>query len=133
MKKFTKVISMILIAAIISSVIVYQQAEAKDIYFAGKYTCTEGKLTLKQYSSPKNAAYGKNVGRFTFSGFTNRNKNTSGELYKKGKNKYQTREGFITFIVKKKSVIVKGGPIDWTTEKQYSLKGTYKLKKRYSS
>lgn len=105
-------------------------ASAKNIYFAGIYKGKGGTLRLWQYSSPENSAYGKDVGGFEFKGFKNKHKNTSGELYRKGKNKYQTREGFITVIVKKKSVVVKGGINDWSTGKFYSLKGTYKLKKR---
>ena len=130
MKRFMKIVTVVLFILCFIG-IGANSVSAKNIYFAGEYNYKGKRLILNQYSSPESSAYGKNVGNFEFSGFKNENKNISGQLYKKGMNKYQTREGFITFIIKKKSVVIKGGTMDWNTEKYYSLKGKYKLKERY--
>ena len=131
-KRLTSVfLSLTLVLSVIGGIVVQSNEASAAIYFAGKYKAKGGYLELSQYSSPESSAYGKNYGYYRFYGFKNKKKNTDGELYKKGKNKYQDREGFLTFIVKKKSVVVKGSVVNWSNGKTYSLKGTYKLKKRY--
>lgn len=132
MKKLMKFLSLVLIASIISGSLVYQQAEAKDIYFAGKYEMSYGadeyfQLDMNQYSSPK----GKKKGNFTiWYGYkpTGLHPYYEGTLSKIAKNKYQYKDGKskVTFKVYKKKVVISGNKYC-----DSEIKGTYKLKKRF--
>lgn len=135
MKKLTKILSIVLIAAIISSSVVYQQADAKDIYFAGKYRMNSGsneyfQLDMNQYSSPE----GKEKGNFTiWYGYKPAGHLTpwyDGTLNRTGKNTYQYRKGKekVVFKVYKKKVVISGNKYC-----DDSMLGTYKLKKRFYS
>ena len=135
MKKLSKILSLVLITAIISSGVIYQQAEAKDIYFAGQYKMNYGPdeyflLDMNQYSSPS----GKEKGNFTiwyaYKPTGHLNPWYEGTLNKVGGNKYQYKNGKakMTFRVYKKKVVVSGNK-----HCDNSMLGTYKLKKRYYS
>ncbi len=130
MKKICKFMAITLALVVCLTGALSNVANAQ-IYFAGRYKNGKGKIELQQYSSPEPSAYGTNVGYAKFYGFKNKKKNCKVQLYEKSNNKYQDREGFITIKVKKKSVVVKGGKFDISACKTYSLKGTYKLKKRF--
>ena len=72
MKKLVKILSMVLIAAIISSGVVYQQAEAKDIYFSGKYMNGKYAISLSQYSEKSSYKAGEKCGTMilTYNGYS---------------------------------------------------------------
>lgn len=93
MKKLAKILSLVLITAIISGNIVCRQAEAKDIYFAGQYKMNYSsdeyfRLDMNQYSSPE----GKEKGNFTiwykYKPSGNLTPWYSGTLNRVAKNKY---------------------------------------------
>lgn len=134
MKKI-KIISIVLIVAIISSSTVSHQVKAKDIYFAGRYKMNYYSsneyfvLDMNQYSSPE----GKEKGNFTI-GYvykpTGYHPWYEGTLSKIGKNKYQYKNGKIkiTFKVYKNKVSVNGNKYC-----DDSIFGKYKLEERFYS
>lgn len=133
-----RVMSIILVLAMLFSVaggIAVQSgtASAKNYYFAGKYKGSKGWVDMEQYSSPEPAAYGLNVGYARFYNFKNKKKNREIQLYRKSTNVYEDREGFLRIIVKKKSIVVKGGIPNFETGMTLSLKGKYKVRERFYS
>jgi len=140
MKKLTKILSMVMIAAIISSGIVYQQAEAKDINFTGKYKNGRYAITLNRNAAKSSYAIGEKCGNMTltYDGYSVMGGYSQGEVVfekspikKIGKNKYKVvnsgYRGYTCAIaVKKKTITVK-----FTSPKgamKVGKNGTYKLK-----
>lgn len=136
MKKFTNIAVAILLAVIVcigSMPTDKVDAKSKDIYFPGDYRLQDKispneyyVVNLNKYSSPE----GKKIGNFKlyyyFKPTDNWTLENKGELKKIGKNKYISTNGkFIFKIYKKKLVITQSKQKKW-------LKGTYKLKKRFS-
>ena len=145
MKKILKIVSMLLIVAIISSGAVYQQAEAKDIYFAGEYSNGKYIISLSQYSEKSSYKNNEECGTMMLTcdgysvmgGYSQGNIVFDGSPIKKtGKNKYKIvnsgYKGYIcTIKVKKKSISVKFKNPKGAMK--VGKNGTYKLKKRYNS
>ena len=125
-----RIISLSLILTLLLTIAFAETAYAKTLKFAGRYQNSSGKVLMKKYKKAKKDQYGKKVGYAKFYGFKDSRKNTKIVIYDWGKNVYADRAGFILIKVKKKSIVVKGGPMDFANNKQISLAGKYKLKKR---
>lgn len=138
MKKLTKILSMVLIAAIISSGVVYKQTEAaSDISFGGSYLKVvkyDGyseyySVNLSQYSSTK----GNKKGEFTLSQYSDYRENCTvvGKLTKVKKNtyRYKTKKVTITFKVYKKKLVIKQKGTSMSINSDFS--GTYKKENKW--
>lgn len=127
MKKLIKIVCMILIIAVISEGMVYQQTDAKYIPFAGQYKMNYSSeeyfvLDMNKYAFPK----GKKVGGFTiWYGYkpTGLHPWYEGTLKEIGENKYQYKKGKmkLTFKVHKKKIVLSGNK-----HCDDSILGTYK-------
>lgn len=143
MKKFSVLCTLLVLVLFVgcfgSVILSSNEAEAKSIYFAGKYEMKKGgdiyDLDMSQYSSPE----GKEVGNFTLTETdmpaSRIGSMESGTLKRIGKNKYRYKKGKLTLtfkVYKKKVKVTQKGKGSGVYRKNV-FTGTYKLKKRYYS